>query len=77
MYLNILEISETYTLSWEKNKKIKMKFRDIDGLTNSLSSLAGNRASIKVTSIYEINTDIKINNLKIKNGEDNFAKYMI
>ena len=57
----------------EKNRTIKTKPRDIDGLTISLSSLAGNRASIKVTSPYEIYTDIKINNLKIINGEGIYA----
>ena len=53
-----------------KNNTIKTSPKEIDGLTISLSSIAGNKVNIKLKTSYEINTDIEISNLKIKNIEN-------
>lgn len=55
----------------EENSTVKISPKNIDTLTISLSSVAGNRASLKLLTFSEIYTHIKIKNLEIKNKEEN------
>ena len=50
----------------EQNSTIKASPKNIDTLAISLSSVAGDRASLKLTTLKEIYSYIKIENLKIK-----------
>ena len=55
----------------EKSKAVRASPRDIEGLTISLSSIAGDKASIKLSTSYELYTYLKISNLKIKARNSN------
>ena len=54
----------------EQNSTVRTSPKNIDTLTISLSSVAGNRASLKLSSFKEIYSYIQIANLKIKNKEN-------
>ena len=58
----------------DKNKTIRTSPQRIEVLTISLSSVAGDRVSVKLTTSYELYTYLQISNLKIKNVE-NFNTY--
>jgi len=60
----------------EQNSTIKASPKNIDTLTISLSSVAGDRASLKLTTFKEIYSYIKIQNLKIKR-KDNPKTYSL
>ena len=51
----------------EKNKTVKSTPKEIEDLTISLSSIAFDKANIRLKSTDEVYTNIKISNLKIKN----------
>lgn len=57
----------------EKNKTVRASPRDIEGLIISLSSIAGDKASIKLSISYELYTFLKISNLKIKMRSSNIT----
>ena len=53
-----------------RNNTVRTSPKDIDDLTISLSSVAGNKANIKLTTLHELYTYLKISNLAIKNNEN-------
>ena len=53
----------------EKNNTVSTAPKNVDALTVSLSSVAGDKATLKLTSSNEIYTNIILENLKIKNKE--------
>ena len=52
-----------------RNNTVRTSPKDIEDLTISLSSVAGNNVNIKLTTLHELYTYLKISNLKIKNNE--------
>ena len=60
----------------DKNNTVRTAPKDIDGLTISLSSVGGDKSTIKLTTYSELYTILQISNLRITNIENENQYYL-